>query len=141
MGRAKRGSPANSGEGVFASCSQPSGCYLLFHFLPFFIVLLAAKRTKSPGTRAQQSLTPLARELPCWQYHLSVTRLPLQSFLPSAGCCGTRSVRLYGEIYTRTTLKQPRTMACIRQGFTQCCLRCRFFFEITIVHGKPHCKR
>ena len=123
--------------GIFVFCLQVvfNLQTAIFHSFSYrsIIVLLAAKRTKSPGTRAQQSLTPLARELPCRQYHSSVPRLPFQSFLPSAGCCGTRSVRLYGKIYTRTALKQPRTMACIRQGFTLCCLRCRFLFDNTIV--------
>ena len=28
-----------------------------------------------------------------------------------SGCCGTRSTRIFGIIYIRITLKQPRTMA------------------------------
>ena len=28
-----------------------------------------------------------------------------------SGCCGTRSMRIFGIIYIRITLKQPRTMA------------------------------
>ena len=29
-----------------------------------------------------------------------------------AGCCGTRFTRVFEKIYTRVTLKHPRTMAC-----------------------------
>ena len=48
----------------FINNSQPSHYYLVFHFLSLFIVLLAAKRTKSPGTEQNQLLVPPARELP-----------------------------------------------------------------------------
>ena len=82
--------------------------------------------TKELGTRAHQLLTPPARELPCRQYNSSVPRLPLQAFLPSAGCCGSHFVRqFWGNIIAVLCLDVPRTMACCRQGSPLCCLRCR----------------
>ena len=86
--------------------------------------------TKELGTRAHQSLTPPARELPCRQYNSSVTRLPLQAFLSSAGCCGSHFVRQFlKNIIAVLCLDVPRTMACCRQGSPLCCLRCRFAFS------------
>ena len=84
--------------------------------------------TKELGTRAHQSLTPPARELPCRQYNSSVPRLSLQAFLPSAGCCGSHFVRQFlKNIIAVLCLDVPRTMACCRQGSPLCCLRCRFY--------------
>ena len=114
---------------------------VIFHFscCLSFIYFHRVKVAKRPARgRNSHSLLLLVNCLVDNITRPSLVRSPFQSYLPSAGCCGTRSVRLYDEIYTRTALKQPRTMACIRQRFTQCCLRCRFFFEITIV--VPHCK-
>ena len=86
--------------------------------------------TKELGTRAHQSLTPPARELPCRQYNSSVPRLSLQAFLPSAGCCGSHFVRQFlKNIIAVLCLDVPRTMACCRQGSPLCCLRCRFAFS------------
>ena len=85
-----------------------------------------SESTKELGTRAHQSLTPPARELPCRQYNSSVPRLPLQASLPSAGCCGSHFVRQFLEnIIAVLCLDVPRTMACCRQGSPLCCLRCR----------------
>ena len=76
---------------------------------------------------ARAFAAPLAREL-----LRNITRSSLacrcKPILPCAGCCGTRSVRLCKKIYTRTTLRQPRTMACTRQGSPLFHLRCRFPF-------------
>ena len=86
--------------------------------------------TKELGTRAHQSLTPPARELPCRQYNSSVPRLSLQAFLPSAGCCGSHFVQQFlKNIIAVLCLDVPRTMACCRQGSPLCCLRCRFAFS------------
>ena len=104
---------------------------MLLSFIYFTVILsllFDAKSNKNFGTRAQQSLVPPAHELPCRQYNSSVTRLSLQDFLPSAGCCGSHCVRQFTKnIIAVLRLDGPRTMACCRQVFPLCCLRCRIF--------------
>ena len=64
------------------------------------------------------------------QYNSSVPCLPLQAFLPSAGCCGSHCVRQFWKnIIAVLRLDGPRTMACCRHGSPLCCLRCRFRFQ------------
>ena len=100
----------------------------VIYFTVILSLLFDAKSNKNFGTRAQQSLVPPAHELPCRQYNSSVTRLSLQDFLPSAGCCGSHCVRQFTRnIIAVLRLDGPRTMACCRQVFPLCCLRCRIF--------------
>ena len=95
--------------------------------------------TKELGTRAHQSLTPPARELPCRQYNSSVPRLSLQAFLSSAGCCGSHCVRQFGKnIIAVLRLDGPRTMACCRQGSPLCCLRCLFRLQRRITFAMEY---
>ena len=104
--------------------------FSIFSYVVMPCTFCMSESTKELGTRAHQSLTPPARELPCRQYNSSVPRSPLQAFLPSAGCCGSHCVRQFWKnIIAVLRLDGPRTMACCRQDSPLCCLRCRFAFS------------
>ena len=100
----------------FINNSQPSHYYLVFHFLSLFIVLLAAKRTKSPGTEQNQSLVPPARELP--RQHNSFVQAC--HYYPICRLTGAAELVAHG--YTEKVIPvlrsdSPRTMGAKRQGF------------------------
>ena len=127
------GSPAKFGGINLKSHPAVEFTINLFSYILFVVFKSCSflkKRTKNSGTRAHQSLTPPARELPCRQYNSSVPRLPLQAFLSSVGCCGSHCVRQFWKnIIAVLRLDGPRTMACCRQGSPLCCLRCRFLLD------------
>ena len=80
--------------------------FLLVVCIPYFLV---SKSNKKLGTRKKSSQLPFAQVT---ESEPSVGHLFATSGLRLfSGCCGTRSTRLFEIIYTRVTLKQPRTMA------------------------------
>ena len=88
-----------------------------------------SKNARHTGPRvARSSAHAVAGQHPSF-----LPRLPLQAFLPCAGCCETHSARVFKENYTRAPLKHSHTMACTRQGSTLSQLRCRRSFEVTFV--------
>ena len=109
-------------------------CILSVVFL--CVLFVAQKAPKTPGTRAQQSLAPLVRELHR-QYNSSVPRLPFQSFLPYAGCCGTHCVRQFLKKYNcRTAFERSSHNGLHTAGIYTMLLTVPVFFNNTIVHGK-----
>ena len=84
-------------------------CYRLFFFKSFFIVLFDAKRTKNFCTRKVYSQVLFVHDA---SDHSVKHLLVMVAYGLFAGCCGTRFTRVWGIIYTRVTLKHPRTMAC-----------------------------
>ena len=110
------------------TCSNILRLYstLIVHLYLINIFLLCPLSRKGPNAR--HTGAPVAHSSCSWiafrQYHLSVTRLPLQAFLSSAGCCGTWFARLYKKIYTRanhqTVLTQwpaaDRSFRCVAYG-------------------------
>ena len=65
-------------------------CY--YHSRCFYYVLLAAKRTKSPGTRDVAVGCCFVRKLPLGNISQSLPTLSRKSFRLLFGCCGTLSV-------------------------------------------------
>ena len=63
------------------------------------------KVTKSARQRTESVVCSFCSRV-VLQHRSAVTNLPLQSYLPFAGCSETRSARLYKINYTRATLKQ-----------------------------------
>ena len=111
--------PKNSS---FYSTSHKRGC-------PFNTFGSPSKNARHTGPRvARSSAHAVAGQHPSF-----LPRLPLQAFLPCAGCCETHSARVFKENYTRAPLKHSHTMACTRQGSTLSQLRCRRSFEVTFV--------
>ena len=74
-----------------------------------YYVLFDAKRTKNFCTRKVYSQVLFVHDASDHSVkHLFV----MVAYGLFAGCCGTRFTRVWGIIYTRVTLKHPRTMAC-----------------------------
>ena len=76
-----------------------------YHWIPLF-TFCRSKSNKNARHTGRSSRSCLCSWIALKQYNSFDTRLSLQAFLPFAGCCVTRSVRLYKINYTRTALRQ-----------------------------------
>ena len=84
-------------------------CWFVFVFKSFFIVLFDAKRTKNFCTRKVYSQVLFVHDA---SDHSVKHLLVMATHGLFAGCCETRSTRVFEKIYTRVALRQSRTMAC-----------------------------
>ena len=122
----------------YSYCCLPLTCCFLFFLLSFCHVLLPHKSTKRPGTgRSSRFLLLLVN---CRrQYNSSVVSLPFQAFLPFAGRCGTRFVRLCNVNYTRTSLIQSSRNGLHTAGLCTLSLTVPVYFENYFCCRLFHC--
>ena len=84
-------------------------CWFVFVFKSFYYVLFDAKRTKNFCTRKVYSQVLFVHAA---SDHSVKHLLVMATHGLFAGCCETRSTRVFEKIYTRVALRQSRTMAC-----------------------------
>ena len=93
-------------------------CCFVFFLLSFISVLLAAKRTKSPGTRALKSLVPLLTLL---QGNIPRSSLACRykPFCRVQGaaerCCQRAQRKLACKLHSECSAFKPKATHCVRQ--------------------------